>query len=66
MNATRTVKPEMAVPMQRLAAALRAARRKGVSLSLSLVHQSPSTPVPTPALAPGVRALAWRDFVAEL
>ncbi|MBM3880838.1 MAG: ATP-binding protein [Verrucomicrobia bacterium] len=65
-KASRTVKPEMAVPMQRLAAALRAARRKGVSLSLSLVHQSPNTPVPTQAIAPGVRALAWRDFVAGL
>jgi hypothetical protein len=31
-----------------------------------LVHQAPRVAIPTTALAPGVRALAWRDFVQEL
>src|ERR1700716_3207460 len=31
-----------------------------------LVHQPPKAGVRTPAVAPGVRALSWRDFVEEL
>jgi len=30
------------------------------------VHQKPKSPPATQALAPGIRALTWQDFVAEL
>jgi len=65
-KASHTVKPAMAAPMQRLAEALRKKRPRGVMVNLSLVHQSPKTRVATQAVSPGVRALAWQDFVAEL
>jgi len=65
-KATRTVTPAMAVPMQRLAEALRKKRPHGTTVELHLVHQSPKTPALTRAVAPGVRAWAWQDFVHQL
>jgi predicted AAA+ superfamily ATPase len=65
-KATRTVTPAMTVPMQRLAEALRKRRPHGTMVTLNLVHQSPKTPAETRAMAPGVRAWAWEDFVHQL
>jgi len=65
-KAARTVTPAMAAPMQRLAAAFRKKRPRGTHVEMSLVHQAPRTPVGTQAVAPGVRAWAWREFVGRL
>ena len=65
-KAARTVTPGMAVPMQRLAEALKKKRRRGIRVEMSLVHQSPKIPIATQAVAAGVRAWAWPDFVRQL
>ena len=65
-KAARTVTPAMAGPMQRLAGALKKKRARGGDVEMSLVHQSPKTPIATQAVAPGVKAWAWRDFVRQL
>ena len=65
-KASRTVTPAMALPMQRLAEALRKKRPRGTAINMHLVHQSPKNPVATHAVAPGVRAWAWQDFVGQL
>jgi len=63
-KASRTVTPRDAAPMQRLAAAW---RRPGApaKLELLLVHRSPRATVSSRAIAPGVQALPWRDFVRQ-
>jgi hypothetical protein len=65
-KAARTVTPSDAAPMQRLATALRQERSRSTSLELRLVHQPQRTPTATRAVAPGVRAWAWRDFVEQI
>jgi hypothetical protein len=65
-KAARTVTPAMTVPMRRLAEALRKKRPPGTTVEMHLVHQSPKTPAATRAVAPGVRAWAWQDFVRQL
>lgn len=65
-KAARTVTPAMAAPLLRLAEALRRSRPRGTTVELHLVHQSPKTPAATRAVAPGVRAWVWRDFVNQL
>lgn len=65
-KAGRTVTPAMAAPMQRLAAALQRTRVKAAGTRMFLVHQSPREGAPTAAVAPGVRALPWRQFLAAL
>ncbi len=65
-KASHTVTPAMAAPMRRLHEALQSRRPKGAEIAMSVVHRAPSTPTRTAALAPGVRALAWQDFVREL
>ena len=65
-KAARTVTPAMAAPMQRLAEALRKRRPAGTKIGMHLVHQSPKIPAAIRAVAPGVRAWAWHDFVREL
>jgi predicted AAA+ superfamily ATPase len=62
-KAGRTVTPAMAAPMQRLAEAMKKKRPKGSAVDMFLVHQAPRSGVRTPAVAPGVRALPWRDFL---
>lgn len=62
-KAARTVMPHQAVPMQRLAAAMKKRRPKGTAVSKLLVHQAPRSGVRTSAVAPGVRALPWREFL---
>lgn len=65
-KAGRTVAPAMAAPMLRLAEALRKKRLRSAAIRLSLVHQAPKTPAPTRAVAPGVQAWAWQDFLQQL
>jgi hypothetical protein len=65
-KAGRTVTPSMAAPMQRLRDAVTKARRTDTAVHMCLVHQTTKMEHPTSAVAPGVRALPWRDFVAEL
>ncbi|MCI0354055.1 MAG: DUF4143 domain-containing protein, partial [Acidobacteria bacterium] len=64
-KATRTVTPAMAAPMRRLAGALKEKRGAGTRVDMVLVHQAPNLGAQTPAVAPGVRALPWRDFIEE-
>lgn len=64
-KATRTVTPAMAAPMLRLAGALNEKRGAGTRVDMVLVHQAPKSGAQTPAVAPGVRALPWRDFIEE-
>jgi hypothetical protein len=62
-KAARTVAPAMAGPMQKLAEAMKR-KRQITAIEMFLVHQPPKIPVATRAVAPGVRALAWPDFLA--
>lgn len=64
-KATRTVTPAMAAALRQLGAAMKGKRGRG-SVEMLLVHQSPDAGTPTQAVAPGVRALVWQRFVAEL
>ena len=64
-KAGRTVTPAMAVPMQRLAGAMKRKHAKTV-VTRFLVHREPKAGTPTQAVAPGVRALPWRSFLNEL
>jgi predicted AAA+ superfamily ATPase len=65
-KAARTVTPADAIPMQRLAGALRRSRTHASTAELHLVHQPPRIPTATRAIAPGVRAQAWQAFVRQL
>jgi predicted AAA+ superfamily ATPase len=62
-KAGRTVTPAMAAPMRRLAEAMKKKRPKGGAVDMIIVHQAPRAGVSTPAVAPGVKALPWRDFL---
>jgi hypothetical protein len=62
VKATRTPTPGMAASMQRLAIAI-GRRRVKTALEMLLVHRQPRAPLRTSALAPGVRAVGWEDFV---
>jgi predicted AAA+ superfamily ATPase len=63
-KAGRTVMPAMAASMQRVAEALKKKRPGGAPMDLTLVYQPVQAAFA--AVAPGVRALAWEDFVAKL
>jgi len=56
----------MAAPMQRLAPALKRSRAKATGVRMFLVHQSPRAGTPTAAIAPGVQALPWQEFLTGL
>jgi predicted AAA+ superfamily ATPase len=59
-KASRTVTPDMAAPMRRLAAAFGTRR----AVQMQLIHRSPRAPARSRALAPGVQALTWEEFIA--
>lgn len=61
-KATATPLPQMALPMQRLAASWRTHTRPTGTIEMLLVHQPRRGGAPAHALAPGVRALPWREF----
>lgn len=65
-KAARTVTPAMAGPMQRLAEAFRKKRPSGTRVEMSLVHHASKASVGTQAVAPGVRAWTWQEFVGRL
>lgn len=65
-KASHSVTPAMAASMQRLTRAIRKQHPRTAHVEMSVVHQPPKTPVDTRALSPGVRALAWPEFVHEL
>jgi hypothetical protein len=65
-KAGRTVTPAMAAPMQRLAEALKRKRGKAAGTRMFLVHQAPQAGTPTAAVALGVRALPWQEFLDDL
>jgi hypothetical protein len=56
----------MANPMQRLAEAAQKKRAKGTRVDMFLVHQAAATGGRIQAIAPGVQALPWREFVEGL
>jgi hypothetical protein len=64
-KAARTITPFDAVPMQRLAEALRKQHRRARAES-HLVYQGPKTSIATPAVAPGVHAWTSQDFLRGL
>lgn len=41
-------------------------RRKGTAVEMCLVHRAPQGGIRSTAVAPGVRALPWREFVNGL
>jgi predicted AAA+ superfamily ATPase len=63
-KATRTVTPAMTVPVQRLAGAVTKKHARGASVRMFLVHQASSSGATISAVAPGVRALPWQDFLS--
>jgi predicted AAA+ superfamily ATPase len=65
-KAARTVTPALAGSMRRLAEAMNRKRQRRTAIEMFLVHQPPKRPVATQAIAPGVRASAWPDFIAGL
>ena len=65
-KASRTVMPGMAMPMQRLASAWRKRSHTRTSARMLVVHRPPRSGTQSRALAPGVEALPWQEFVAEL
>jgi predicted AAA+ superfamily ATPase len=64
-KSTRTVTPAMAAPMRRLETAMRTRRQK-TTVNMYLVHEPSKASRVTEAVAPGVRAVAWRDFLDEV
>jgi hypothetical protein len=62
-KAGRTVTPSMAAPLQRVAGAFKRRSRSGAAVDAVVVHQPPAAAFGTTALSPGVRAMAWQDFI---
>lgn len=62
-KAGRTVTPAMAAPLRRLAEAFKKQRRAGTRVEMFLVHEALQGGMQTSAVAPGVKALPWRDFL---
>jgi predicted AAA+ superfamily ATPase len=63
---SRTVTPAMAAPMLRLRDAVAKRRGEKTPVSMVLVHQPPGVAGGTHAVMPGVRALAWPEFIERL
>ncbi len=63
VKATRTPTPAMAAPMQRLAQARRKHTRARGAVEMLVVHRPARAGVRSHALAPGVEALPWQEFV---
>ncbi len=65
-KATSTVTPDMSASLRRLAEAVKLKKPRGTRVRMSVVYEPPKSGAPTRALAPGVTAVPWRDFVDEL
>ena len=63
-KAGRTVTPAQAVPLQRLARAFTEKHRQPEP-AMFLLHQPAKHAIKTPAVAKGVKALPWQDFIAN-
>ena len=63
-KASHTVTPDMAAPMRKLADAFRKRRGAGRSVKMLLVYRPPRHPPDSRAIAPGVQALGWQEFIA--
>jgi hypothetical protein len=63
-KAGRTVTPAMARPMLRLAEAITGSGSGKRHVPMFLVHEAPRAGALTSAVAPDVRALPWREFLA--
>lgn len=63
-SASRTVAPDMARSIERLAAAWPRRSTARRIVEKLVVHWPPRVAVASSALAPGVRAISWREFVA--
>jgi len=66
VKASRTVTPEMARPMQRLAASWRQSSPARRIVQMLVIHRPSRAAAATSALAPGVQAVSWREFVTQL
>ncbi len=66
VKASRTVVPGMARPMERLAAAWNQRSRTQRVVEKIVVHRPPRSGASSSALAPGVKALPWREFIARI
>ena len=64
-KAGRTVTPSMAGPMRRLAEAM-LKKHARTTIEMIVIHQPTKSSPPSDAVAHGVRALSWRDFVSGL
>jgi predicted AAA+ superfamily ATPase len=64
-KAGKTVTPGMAAPMRRLAEAWHQQSRTRGEVEMCLVFQAPREGTASRAVAPGVRALPWQEFVAQ-
>ena len=64
-KASKTITPAMAGPMLRLAEALKKHRSAHQQVDLRLVHEQPRGGTVTRAVAPGVRAQPWLEFLTE-
>jgi hypothetical protein len=64
-KASATVTPGMAGPMQRLAAAWKARPGARGPVRLLVVHRAPRAGPPSRALAPGVQAIPWQEFLSR-
>jgi hypothetical protein len=65
-KASATVKPEMAAPLRRLADSFVARFPERGEPEMYVVHEHSPTAPATRAVAPGVVALPWRDFVSDI
>ena len=65
-KASRTVTPDMAGPMQRLAAAWTGRPNQRGGLRQCIVHRPARAGSPSRAVAPGVQVLSWQEFVGYL
>lgn len=63
-KASRTVVPSMTAPMRRLSEAISNRRTPATRVESILVHQPRAGGDGISAIAPGVRAVGWRDFAA--
>lgn len=62
---SRTVTPSMATSMLRLKAAFAKRRGTRAKIEMTIVHEAPKAGSQTQAVAPGVRAMPWREFVGQ-
>ena len=65
-KAARTVVPDMASPLRRLAATMRSSLGPARRVDATLVHRPPRAGAASRALAPGVTALPWDAFLGML